>query len=226
MKPKRTYKTSLTKPAARDLCQTPPYAVVPLLYFIDKRRGVNRVVDNPLIWEPACGHGLLANALRVAGFRVIETDIDLGQNFFEYQPPKWDMIITNPPFGIKPAWTAHCYELGKPFALLMPTEFQGTIQGGELFEKYGVEIIDLRPRVDFKMPNEGWFSNAQFPVSWYCHDVLLDDLIFEKLHKPKRTVSRQVWKKGKLVTEWGYADWIENPTKFNFEKEQFEYKEE
>jgi hypothetical protein len=223
MKPKRTYPCKTNEPSALDLCGTPPYALEPLLPYIPKYLR---------IWEPACGEGILANALRIAGYDVIETDIELGQDFFEYQPPKWDVIITNPPYGIKPAWTEHCYELGKAFALLMPTEFQGTGAAAEMFDHYGVEIMNLTPRVDFKMPVEKWFSCAQFPVSWYCSQILPSQLMFEFLRKPSRTESRQVWKRDKktgfmkLITERGYGDWTERPVRYDPISEKFEYDKE
>jgi hypothetical protein len=224
MKPKENYKAEIDKPSEMDVCGTPPYAFAVLPIYIPL---------SCIIWNPGCGRdGLLAHAMRVAGYRVIETDIVLGQNFFDYVPDQhWDIIVENPPFGIKPAWTERCYELGKPFALLMPTEFQGNVQAGEIFSHYGVEIMDISPRVDFKMPKAGWFSSAQFPVSWYCHQVLPESLMFASLHKPPRTVSRKVWKKDKktgkmkLVTEWGYADWIEHPSEYDWESMMFMYKE-
>jgi hypothetical protein len=227
MKPKLNYKTSIKEPAALDLCQTPPYALAPLLPYLRRDR---------IIWEPATGEGILANALRMADYTVLESDVALGQDFFEGDiigdTISVVTIITNPPYGIKPAWVERCYELDRPFALLMPTEFQGTGAANRLFGKHGIEIMNFDKRVDFKMPVERWFSNAQFPVSWYCWQLLPKTLMFATLHKPQRTVSRQVWKTNKKtgerkqITEMGYADWIERPVGYNWNIQKFEYDEE
>lgn len=223
MKPKRNYVASTSKPGPMDLCQTPPYALEPLMTYL-KVMGYNGIQD-PRIWEPANGQGILSNALKVADFDVITSDIQTGENFFETQPGKWDVIVTNPPYGIKPQWLRRCYELDKPFALLMPVEFLGTGEAAELFNKYGIEIMILTPRVDFKMPN-GWFSSAQFPVAWYCWNILPASLMFEKIQKPKPDISRwRTNKAGKQIKQRGYGDWIERPASFDWDMLQFVYRE-
>lgn len=146
-------------PQGYDACQTPPYAVDPLLPYLPE--GWN-------VWEPAAGEGYLEGALYDSGFSVTSSDILTGQNFFEYEPDNWDCIITNPPFSIKYKFMEHCYQLGKPFALLMPVEVLGTESAAILFEAYGVEVIFIRPRINFKMPHKGWDGGgAQFPVAWF-----------------------------------------------------------
>lgn len=54
------------------------------------------------------------------GFKVVYSHIDYGQDFFEYEPEHWDVIISNPPYKGKRAFWEHCLDLGKPFALLLP----------------------------------------------------------------------------------------------------------
>ena len=148
-------------PGARDICQTPPYAVLPIVEYLRGR-----------IWEPACGEGYIAAALRAMGFDVVCSDIDRGQDFFCFTPAGgFDMIVTNPPFSTKYKWLEECYNRGKPFALLMPVEVLGARSAQVLFEKNGVEIIFTSQRIDFKMPNRGWDSSAWFPVAWYTHGL-------------------------------------------------------
>jgi hypothetical protein len=146
-------------PQGYDACQTPAYAIDPLLAYLPE--GLN-------IWEPAAGEGYLEGALYDSGFSVTPSDILTGQNFFEYEPEKWDCIITNPPFSIKYKFLERCYQLGKPFALLMPVETLGTESAAVLFNEFGIEVIFIRPRINFKMPNKGWDGGgAQFPVAWF-----------------------------------------------------------
>lgn len=226
MKPKKSNPGDINVLSAMDVCQTPPYALEPLMQYIDGESLWDRTGPNPpIIWEPANGQGILSNALKVADFDIVTSDIQTGQNFFEYDPDNWDVLITNPPFSIKPAWLRRCYELCKPFALLMPVEFMGTAGAAKLFAEYGVEIMILTPRVDFKMPKEGWFSSAQFPVCWYCWNLLPKPLMFAELNKPQRDIWKwKTDKKGNKVKQWGYGDWVEKPISFDWTKNRFIYK--
>jgi hypothetical protein len=55
-----------------------------------------------------------------------------------------------------------------PFALLMPITVLGTNRAAQLFEAFGVEVLALRKRVNFKMPNLGWSGKgAHFSVAWF-----------------------------------------------------------
>lgn len=154
------------EPQGFDACQTPAYALDPLIPYLD---------GHLTFWEPAAGEGLLVEALYDSDINdgtvvgVITSDILTGQNFFDYQPEhEWDCIVTNPPFSLKFPWLKRCYELGKPFALLLPVETLGTKTAQDMFREYGVEVILMDKRVNFKMPNKGWEGGgAQFPVAWF-----------------------------------------------------------
>lgn len=148
-------------PKGMDACQTPAYAIDPILPYL-------RQFD--YLWEPAAGEKYLVEAMYDASFKteqIIISDILTGDNFFDFEPDRWDCIFTNPPFSIKFKWLNRCYELGKPFALLMPVETLGTQTAQHLFRDYGMELILLDKRIDFKMPVKGWEGSAQFPTAWY-----------------------------------------------------------
>ncbi|MEO8391473.1 MAG: hypothetical protein ABI700_00635 [Chloroflexota bacterium] len=150
---------SNVKGAGRDQCQTPPYGLVPLLPYI-----------NPswTVWEPAAGKGRLVEALKPHVASVIASDILTGQDFMTTDPPAFDVLITNPPYGPKYEWLPRCYALGKPFALLIPGETLFAEGGASLFAQYGIEIIVCYPRIDFEMPLTGFDNNgATFPTAWF-----------------------------------------------------------
>jgi hypothetical protein len=159
-----------------DNCQSPPYVFDALKLQIPK---------NWMIWEPAAGEGILADAIQAEGYDVHRTDITTGVNFLtlpieDYQGEyanffKKVAIVTNPPFSIKYDFMAKCYELGMPFALLMPVEMAGTAAFRDITYNINAPLIHIRyllPRPAFKMPNMGWMgSGAQFPTAWYCHNI-------------------------------------------------------
>ena len=87
----------------RDLYPTPHWVVSDALAKHVDLRGLT-------VWEPACGDGRMAAALRLQGCgRVYTSDIvdrDTGQDevldFLSAQTPelaRFDMSVTNPPFG-------------------------------------------------------------------------------------------------------------------------------
>lgn len=185
-KPKTNYAAPASGVDQRDLCQTPPYAIDPLLPYISSALRV---------WEPAYGEGLLTEALYDSGFKTVITgDIQTGENFFEYTPDAWDVIVTNPPFSLKYRWLERCYALGKPFALLMPLEVLGAKSAQVLFRQHGINVIFLSDRVDFKMPNLGWDgSGAQFPVAWFCWGLEIpEQMTFADIEEAKRAFKAEV----------------------------------
>lgn len=158
----REHKKVPTSKAA-DLCQTPAYALDPLYEYLK---------PDWVIWEPAAGECNLVNALRSRGYQVFAGDIFNGQNFFEYRPGHFDMILTNPPFSVKVEWLARCYELDKPFALLLPVEVLGVYSVQRLFKRFGIEILLLNRRVDFATVNTSFAkSSSWFPVAWFTNGL-------------------------------------------------------
>lgn len=163
---RRSVVSNIYAPQGMDACQTPAYALDPLLPYLPRAW---------VIWEPAAGEGLLVEALYDSGYsesQVKYDDILTGQNFFDYEPEVWDCIVTNPPYSIQFQWLERCYQLGKPFALLLKVEILGTKTAQEMFDNLGVEVIFVSPRINFKMPHKGWDGGgAQFPTAWFTYGL-------------------------------------------------------
>lgn len=138
-----------------------------------------------VVWECASGENILTDAMRENGNEVIASDILMGCNFFEWQPERWDCIVTNPPFSTKYLFLEHCYELRKPFALLMPVEVLGVAKAQRLFKKHGVSVILLDKRVNFKMPRKGYTGGgAWFPVAWFTWGMgVVGELSFVEINR-------------------------------------------
>ncbi len=167
-----------------DFCQTPAYALGPILPYLKPAWR---------IWESAAGEGLLVDGLREKSFpAVLSSDVLTGQDFFEYDPVQWDCLVTNPPYTLKYPWLRRCYELGKPFALLLPVETMGAKKAQVLMRHYGFEIILFSPRVDFKMPRAGYSGGgAQFSTCWFTWGLGIGKpFTLDKLDKPGRKIMR------------------------------------
>lgn len=158
-----------------DLFQTDPAALFPLLPFIP-----------PIwrIWESAAGKGQLMRWLNeFEGRTCYGSDIIYGHDFLTqdlgYQ---YDCIVTNPPYSIKTRWIKRCYELGKPFALLLPyTAMEGRDKEPrqQLYMRYGVDLLFLKNRVKFTTPN-GKKGGSWFPAMWLTWKILPERIMFEE----------------------------------------------
>ena len=158
------------KKEKNDELYTPEYAIKPLIKYLPK---------NIKIWECTdYGESNITKVLKNNGYEVISThkkDFDFLNDETDFE---FDMIITNPPYSLKDEFIKKCYEWNKPFCLLLPiTALEGKNRG-ELFRKYGIEVMVFDGRVEFMKKKGNWFN-----TSWFCYKVLPEKLIFEELKK-------------------------------------------
>ncbi len=167
------------KPGGHDNCQTPGYAIDPLIPFLPTMARV---------WEPAAGEGYLVKALKEKRFAVWEGDVLTGEDYFKQECEDYEVQVTNPPFSMKFKWLQRAFDLDNPFALLLPINTLGTVTAQKMFEKYGISVLLLDKRIDFKMPFMGWDGQgAQFSVAWFMWKLADPGLYYGKVtNKPKK----------------------------------------
>lgn len=163
-----------------DVLYTPAHAVTPLLRYIPRSH------FGGAIWEP-CDAGAppskICEVLEADGRTVVSTDIRTGTDFLTADPPAGvTAIITNPPYSLKDRFIARCYAIGLPWALLMPlTALEGK-RRGDLFRRYGVDVVVLDGRVNFMTDKKGtWFNTSWF--LWYPGQPM-SAVYFERLEVP------------------------------------------
>jgi len=163
------------KKGPNDEIYTPSYAVEPILKYISKDK---------IIWCPFDKEeSQFVKLLKERGNKVIYSHKDEYKNFFEYEPDKWDIIVSNPPYSIKDEVLERCYILKKPFALLLPITTLEGIKRGKLFRENGLQVLVLDKRVEFlEYMNKGK-KNNWFNTSYFCWKLLPKDLIFVELNK-------------------------------------------
>ena len=125
--------------------------------------------------------------LKECGYKVIRSSLKDNQNFFEYEPDQWDIIVTNPPFSIKDKVLNRLYSFHKPFAVFLPLN---SLQGKSRFQyfKQGIQILSFDSRVcyhDQKHMNSV-VKGSPFATAYFCKDLLPKDLIIEQLHEYDR----------------------------------------
>ena len=154
---------------------TPKYALKPLPPFLKK---------NWTVWECAWGKGTLATHLKEEGFKVIgESYKDFLKKDLGLNKKGFDCIITNPPYSKKDEFIKRAFEIGKPFALLMPLTTLEGIKRGALFKKYGLQLIIPNRRINFITPS-GKGSGAWFQTAWFTWRLNLPkELNFVELNR-------------------------------------------
>jgi len=153
-----------------DIFQTPPHGVRYITPFIPKHW---------VIWENACGEGQIVQTLKEDGYQVVGTDIMHG---FDFLSPlctpgiEFDCILTNPPYSVKDDWLERCFDIGKPFALLLPITALGEQTRVAMYKKHGIQVVLPPERINFGTPS-GEGSGSWFYAAWFCHGLDLPSQI-------------------------------------------------
>ena len=148
---------------------TPREAVYPLLKYLDKSKTYWECTD---FGDSNIRKVLVENGYKVIATRKEEFDFLKDDPLF-----KFDVIITNPPYSLKNKFLKRCYELNKPFALLLPiTALEGK-ERGQLYKEKGIELIVLDKRINFMKEKK----NVWFNTSWFCYKICDKQLNFEKV---------------------------------------------
>ena len=162
--------------SVNDELYTPIFAVEPIMKYIPKNKKVWCPFDKE--WSA------FVQSFKRGGYDVTRSHIDDGQDFFEYEPDEYDVIVSNPTFSIKDKILGRLYDLGKPFAILLPTN---SIQGKARYEyfKNGIQMLCFDGRIGFHTPENMTtpMAGSCFSSAYFCRDVLPRDLILEKLVK-------------------------------------------
>lgn len=76
--------------------------------------------------------------------------------------PDFDAIVTNPPYSLKNQFLQRAFEIGKPFAFLLPVTSLSSKRRAEIFSKYknGIHLLILPSRVQFvEGKTQNWFDS-------------------------------------------------------------------
>lgn len=140
---------SAYKRSESDFYPTPSDVTVALLDFL-------RLPTGTRIWEPACGENHMVSVMRLRAYDVLATDIQTGTDFLTAPLCPCDWIITNPPFSLADKFIERCVEHGKPFAMLLKSQYWHTKKRLPLFRKYPpTYICPLTWRPDFTFKTRG-----------------------------------------------------------------------
>ena len=167
------YLTAKTDKAS-DEVYTPEYAVRPILKYI---------WPGEIVWCPFDKADSEYVKLISKTNEVIYSHIDEGQNFFYYEPEHYNVIISNPPFSCKDNVIKRLYELGKPYAVLLPIP---SLQGQTRFpymKDCQALIFDKRINYYTSLEKKETQKGVSFGSFYLRRNFLPKDLIFEELER-------------------------------------------
>ena len=156
-----------------DECYTPAYGVEPILKYIP---------EGAVIWCPFDKEESEFVKLISKTNKVVYSHIDLGQDFFEYEPEHWDIIVSNPPFTNKRKYFERALSFNKPFALIMTNTWLNDSAPKQLFKDKDLQLLMFDKRMKFVSPDGRDNNKITFSSSYYCWNFLPKSIIMEKLN--------------------------------------------
>ena len=155
-----------------DECYTPAYAVEPILKYIPKDVIVWCPFDkeeSEFVKQIQCTH------------EVVYSHIEEGKDFYTFEPEKWDVIVSNPPFTNKRGIFERALSFDKPFALMMSNTWLNDAAPKQLFKERDLQLLMFDKRVKFKKPDGTVGHKVTFSSSYYCYNFLPKQIIMEYL---------------------------------------------
>jgi len=132
-------------------------------------KNIIRIPKNKVIWCPFdTEESNFVKILKELGYKVINSHINNGQDFYHYEPKeKWDLIVSNPPFTAKRKLIEQCEKLKKPFCLLYGATIFSQSMGNTLNR---CEFYFIQKSIKFEYLNGtpksfqcAWVFSKEFP---------------------------------------------------------------
>ena len=159
-----------------DECYTPKYGVTPILKYIPKDAKVwcpFDTIDSEFVKQISKKN------------EVVFTHIKYNQDFLTYEPPEWDVIVSNPPFTNKRKFFERALSFEKPFALIMTNTWLNDSAPKQLFKDKDLQLLMFDKRMKFHSPDGRPNDKITFSSSYYCWNFLPKQIIMEELDIPK-----------------------------------------
>ena len=143
---------------------------------------------NSYIWSPFdLAESNFVKLLIANGHKVLNTHIENGEDFFNYEAPsEIDCIISNPPYSIKFEVFSKLFELGKPFAMLVGVV--GLFESQKRFTMFAdndFEIMYFDKRISYfkDYADVKPTLNPPFSSVFLTKDLLPKQVVFERIVK-------------------------------------------
>jgi len=155
-----------------DECYTPNYGVEPILEFIPK---------GAIVWCPFDNKDSEFVKQISKKNKVEFSNITDGQDFFDYEPLEWDVMVSNPPFTNKRKYFERALSFNKPFALIMTNTWLNDSAPKQLFKYKDLQLLMFDKRMKFNNPDGRANDKITFSSSYYCWNFLPKQIIMKEL---------------------------------------------
>jgi len=155
-----------------DECYTPDYGVKPILEFIPK---------DVIVWCPFDTEDSEFVKQISETNKVVNSHIKNDQDFFTYEPSKWDVIVSNPPFTNKRKYFERALAFGKPFALIMSNTWLNDAAPKQIFKDKDLQLLMFDKRMRFISPDGRDNNKITFSSSYYCWNFLPKQIVMREL---------------------------------------------
>lgn len=164
---------------ARDECYTTHNEAIKMVNYI-LENGI--VTHDQIIWLPFDNEfSNIYKALISRGYNVVMTNLENGQDFYIYEPERWDIIITNPPFSGRTKLMNRLMQFNKPFIILQATQMFNNQFAVNYLCEFSDDFKFLLPRSRMSFltykEDENIIRNdrngASFYSFWLCYKTTL-----------------------------------------------------
>jgi len=163
-------KKILYSTGGNDECYTPEYGVIPIVQYIPK---------GSIVW---CPFDKPESQFVKNIENCVYSHIDYGQDFYNYEPEKWDIIISNPPFTNKRKIFERALSFKKPFALLMSNTWLNDAAPKQLFKDNDLQLLMFDKRIEYIGKEEREVKKKiTFSSSYFCYNFLPKQIIMHFL---------------------------------------------
>ena len=124
--------------------------------------------------------------LKLNWFNVIYSHLEYWQDFLEYEPEYFDIIISNPPYKNKRLFWERCLSFWKPFALLLPLNIlsDSMINNTLMQKNKDLQLLIPNKRMNFynKVTWKSW-NSPTFKATYFWVDIFEKQIILTEMNK-------------------------------------------
>lgn len=162
------------KQKKEDEYYTKEYAVSPILKYISKEN---------VVWCPFdTKDSNFYKVFKRNNYTVKTSHIAEGKDFFGFEPSKYDVIVSNPPYSRREDVIIRLFELKKPFAILInDAGLFDSIKRYNALSNNKFEIMVFNKRIDYIKPDNPNMKGVPFKSIYLCSKMLPNQITFEVL---------------------------------------------
>ena len=176
-------------------------------YLVD-----NNILKNDIrVWMPFDNElsNIYKSLKSIWGGEIILTNLEMGINFYDYEPKEYDILISNPPFKNRTSLMKRLHELDKPFIILQATQFFNNQFAVNYLCNFSedYQFILPRSRMNFITYNPerdilcSSKNGAAFYSFWLCYRIKLSKTFNSLIDSGKERDVEEYDKQGNVIID-------------------------